>query len=119
MKRIDQITIDARVKDTPIADRYRQWAEAEGVDVEVSETVDASIHDGHTLSTGKKQVLVTEHRGASVKQCSGLEEAYVCCNLHVMHQTTNCPLDCSYCKEHCLEMRIYLGQPVCHHRTHG
>ena len=107
MKRIERVTIDSRVADTPIADRYRQWAESEGVSVELSGSVDKSAHDGHTLASGKREVLVTPHRGAPVKQCTGLESDYVCCNLHVMHQTTNCPLDCSYCI-----LQAYINQPV-------
>jgi spore photoproduct lyase len=102
-----KVSIDAEVADTPIGRRYAQYAAEAGVDLETLDGADGDIHEGHTLSSGKREVHVTRFQGAAVKQCTGLEEHYVCCNLHVMNQTTNCPLDCSYCI-----LQAYINRPV-------
>ncbi len=104
---LNNITIDASVRDTPIAKQYEAFGEATGIPVDHIEGVPDGFHDGHTLATGKKEVLVTAFQGAAIKECTGLEDKYVCCNLHVVNQTTNCPLDCSYCI-----LQAYLNKPI-------
>lgn len=104
---LQKITIDGCVRDTPVAKRYEAYGDEHGIPVVHADGVADTIHAGHTLSSGKKEVLVTAHTGAAVKQCTGLEDEYVCCNLHVMNQTTNCPLDCSYCI-----LQAYINRPL-------
>ncbi|MCA9562438.1 MAG: hypothetical protein KC561_03070 [Myxococcales bacterium] len=106
-KQFQKVTIDTAVAGTPIAERYEAYARETGAEIVYSDAVGPALHEGHTLTSGKKQVLVTSHKGAAVKECTGLEEHYVCCNLHVMNQTTNCPLDCSYCI-----LQAYINQPI-------
>lgn len=104
---LKKITIDASVRDTAIAKQYEAYGLEKGVPVEHVDGVPDGFHEGHTLATGKKEVLVTAFQGAAIKECTGLEDKYVCCNLHVVNQTTNCPLDCSYCI-----LQAYLNKPV-------
>ena len=102
-----KVTIEESVSTTPIAERYQRFAEAQGIPVVHGESIANQVHEGQTLAGGKNEVLVSEFRGAAVKKCTGVEEQYICCNLHIMNQTTNCPLDCSYCI-----LQAYINRPV-------
>lgn len=46
---------------------------------------------------GKNHLFVTRFQGEFVKPCPGQDDRYLCCGYHVINETTNCPLDCSYC----------------------
>ena len=109
MKKLNltKVTIDESVSATSIADRYQCFAEAADIPVVFAESAADHVHDGQTLAGGKKEILVTDFRGAAVKRCTGIEDQYICCNLHIMNQTTNCPLDCSYCI-----LQAYINRPV-------
>ena len=102
-----QVTIEASVSATPIAERYERYARAHEIPVVLGDGVADEVQEGRTLAVGKKEVLVSEFRGAAVKKCTGIEEQYICCNLHIMNQTLNCPLDCSYCI-----LQAYTNRPV-------
>lgn len=107
MKRagLKRITIDPDAAGAAISERYATRAREGGVELALDGG--AEVHDGHTLASGKREVFVTHLKGDPVKQCTGLEPHYRCCQLHVMHQTTNCPLDCSYCI-----LQAYINTPV-------
>jgi spore photoproduct lyase len=46
---------------------------------------------------GKKTLWLTRFKGKFLKPCPGTAESYRCCNYLVINETTNCPIDCSYC----------------------
>ena len=46
---------------------------------------------------GKRELLLSEAKGDSLKPCPGTDRSYICCNYWVLNQATNCPIDCSYC----------------------
>lgn len=50
-----------------------------------------------SLTQGKRTLWLTHFKGDFIKPCPGTANAYRCCNYIVINQTTNCPLDCSYC----------------------
>ena len=56
----------------------------------------AEIPAGNPL-TGKGRLLVTSQPGRFLKLCPGYRSDYICCGYHVLNESTNCPLDCTYC----------------------
>lgn len=51
----------------------------------------------HSLSEGKRILWLTHFKGNYLKPCPGTAKSYRCCNYLVINETTNCPIDCSYC----------------------
>lgn len=105
--RIHKILVDKQVADSPLRDRYEQNnPTAEIKLVEVTEELKQELFD-QPLTKGKRQILLTEKQGHVVKQCPGTDRQYRCCNYHVINQTSNCPIDCTYCI-----LQFYLNNPV-------
>ena len=52
---------------------------------------------GLSISQGKKTLWLTRFKGKFLKPCPGTGESYRCCNYLVINETTNCPIDCTYC----------------------
>ncbi len=50
-----------------------------------------------SLTEGKRILWLTHFKGRFLKPCPGTAETYRCCNYLVVNETTNCPIDCSYC----------------------
>lgn len=59
------------------------------------------------LTQGKRTIWLTRFKGNQAKLCPGTEKSYICCNYHVVNETTNCPLECTYCI-----LQVYLNNPV-------
>lgn len=49
------------------------------------------------LNRGKCTLWITHFKGKFLKPCPGTAPSYRCCNYLVINETTNCPIDCSYC----------------------
>jgi spore photoproduct lyase len=60
-----------------------------------------------SLSEGKKTLWLTHFKGQFLKPCPGTARSYRCCNYLVINETTNCPIDCSYCI-----LQGYIDRPV-------
>ena len=52
--------------------------------------------DGEGTSRGKRDLVLTRHKGKFLKRCPG-SDGQVCCNYFVINFASNCPMDCSYC----------------------
>lgn len=52
--------------------------------------------DGKAIDKGKKELLITIQKGRFFKPCPGTKH-YLCCLYKIIHQSSNCPIDCSYC----------------------
>ena len=50
-----------------------------------------------SLTEGKKTLWLTRFKGNFIKSCPGTADYYRCCNYLVINETTNCPIDCTYC----------------------
>jgi len=50
-----------------------------------------------SLTRGKRTLWITHFKGKFLKPCPGTAPSYRCCNYLVINETTNCPIDCSYC----------------------
>jgi spore photoproduct lyase len=50
-----------------------------------------------TITEGKRTLWLTRFKGNFLKPCPGTAEQYRCCNYLVINETTNCPIDCTYC----------------------
>jgi len=60
-----------------------------------------------SISDGKKMLLLTHFKGNFLKPCPGTAESYRCCNYLVINESTNCPIDCTYCI-----LQTYINNPV-------
>ena len=60
-----------------------------------------------TMTEGKQEILLSKAQGSLLKPCPGTDESYLCCNYWVLNQSSNCPIDCSYCI-----LQYYLTNPV-------
>ncbi|GAB4340786.1 MAG: hypothetical protein Kow0037_26880 [Calditrichia bacterium] len=49
------------------------------------------------LARGKETLYLTRFKGRFLKPCPGTDESYRCCNYLVINESTNCPIDCTYC----------------------
>lgn len=57
----------------------------------------ARLDGGHDpLAHGKRQLLLTRHKGDFLKKCPG-SDGQVCCNYFVINFASHCPMDCTYC----------------------
>lgn len=50
-----------------------------------------------SFGEGKRTIWLTHFKGNFLKPCPGTADLYLCCNYLVINETTNCPMDCSYC----------------------
>lgn len=50
-----------------------------------------------SFGEGKRTLWLTHYKGNFLKPCPGTADLYRCCNYLVINETTNCPMDCSYC----------------------
>ncbi len=50
-----------------------------------------------TPTEGKRILWLTHFKGNFLKPCPGTADSYRCCNYLVINETTNCPIDCTYC----------------------
>jgi spore photoproduct lyase len=50
-----------------------------------------------SLTEGKRTLWLTRFKGKFLKPCPGTADKYRCCNYLIINETTNCPIDCTYC----------------------
>ncbi|MEJ2542585.1 MAG: radical SAM protein [Calditrichaceae bacterium] len=68
-------------------------------DSSIIEKVDPDGIDFENISIakGKSVLFITNYKGQFCKPCPGTSQDYICCNYHVINETTGCPIDCAYC----------------------
>jgi len=59
----------------------------------------------HSLTGGKKHLVLCKNRGRFLKPCPATRE-YRCCDYQVLNVGMNCPMDCVYCI-----LQAYLNNP--------
>ena len=105
--KITRIIIDQKVADQELVQRYKKNnPKAEIIQMDISEEQKESMFR-QEATPAKREILLTEKQGHTVKQCPGTDRSYRCCNYHVINQTSNCPIDCTYCI-----LQFYLNNPV-------
>jgi spore photoproduct lyase len=63
-----------------------------GIPFEISDTLpEISLH------SGKQILFLTNSPGRLVKPCPATRPPYLCCRYTVIHSSTQCPMDCTYC----------------------
>lgn len=63
----------------------------------INTTSNPEIFTSFTISEGKQILFITNYKGNFCKPCPATSQDYICCNYHVINETTGCPLDCIYC----------------------
>lgn len=98
------IVVDNSVADNPLAREI--VSDFSGVEVLYVDRLDIS-GNFYSIAEGKRILHLTEYKGQFLKDCPGTAPPYLCCNYKILNQTTNCPLDCSYCI-----LQGYLNNPL-------
>jgi len=105
--KITRIIVDQKVADQELVQRYIDHnPQAEVIRKEITESYKEEMFKQEP-TPAKRDILLTEKMGHTVKQCPGTDRTYRCCNYHVINQTSNCPIDCTYCI-----LQFYLNNPV-------
>lgn len=105
--KITRIIVDQKVADQNLVQRYiKNNPQAKVVNQDITEA-DKEAMFNQEATPAKRDILLTEKQGHTVKQCPGTDRTYRCCNYHVINQTSNCPIDCTYCI-----LQFYLNNPV-------
>ena len=105
--KITRIIVDQKVADQELVQRYRQNnPRAELIRIDVTDELKETMFRQEP-TPAKRDIFLTEKQGHTVKQCPGTDRTYRCCNYHVINQTSNCPIDCTYCI-----LQFYLNNPV-------
>lgn len=105
--KITRIIVDQKVADQELVERYKtNNPKAEVVQMDLSDEQKEAMFR-QEATPAKREILLTEKQGHTVKQCPGTDRTYRCCNYHVINQTSNCPIDCTYCI-----LQFYLNNPV-------
>ncbi|MCF7807338.1 MAG: DNA photolyase [Candidatus Marinimicrobia bacterium] len=105
--KITRIVVDEKVANQELVARYQKNnPDATVTRIELTEEYKVSMFRQEP-TPAKREILLTEKQGHTVKQCPGTDRTYRCCNYHVINQTSNCPIDCTYCI-----LQFYLNNPV-------
>ncbi|MCF6238453.1 MAG: hypothetical protein L3J79_06535, partial [Candidatus Marinimicrobia bacterium] len=105
--KITRIIVDQKVAGQDLVQRYiANNPQARVVHEEITEAKKEAMFRKEA-TPAKREILLTEKQGHTVKQCPGTDRTYRCCNYHVINQTSNCPIDCTYCI-----LQFYLNNPV-------
>ena len=93
--KITRIIVDQKVADQELVQRYQNNnPTAEVIQLELTEEKKEAMFR-QEATPAKRDILLTEKQGHTVKQCPGTDRTYRCCNYHVINQTSNCPIDCT------------------------
>ena len=90
----DHVFVDRAVMDQPAT--LRILTAVKGAIVDIVDDVRLLKHV-RQLSTAKRQMMLTTHRGAAFKACQGMGEGHLCCGYRTLDLVSGCPMDCSYC----------------------
>jgi len=94
----EKVWVDKEVKDEPMSGRILD--RLAGVSVEYIDDVQ-TIKRTPKLDEGKRQMVLTRHKGCAFKQCQGMPyeqpPEHLCCRYRVLDLVSGCPMDCSYC----------------------
>jgi len=105
--KITRIIVDDKVADQILVQRYKENnPKAEVIQMDITDEQKEAMFR-QEATPAKREILLTEKQGHTVKQCPGTDRTYRCCNYHVINQTSNCPIDCTYCI-----LQFYLNNPV-------
>ena len=96
--RIKKVLVDKRVADAPETRLILSKIKAPHEIVHDMDRVceQWSNQSGDLFLEGKKNLLLTENRGAFIKDCPGTSH-YTCCGYKILHIGSYCVMDCSYC----------------------
>ena len=102
-----QIYIDANAQHDDITSLIRSYYSR--VPYEIINERDRFLEKTQQLSIseGKQILWLTHFKGKFLKPCPGTAESYRCCNYLVINESTNCPIDCTYCI-----LQTYINNPV-------
>ncbi len=90
----ERIWIDKEVVDHP--QTIRILNKLRDADCDVVDDV-RKLKNPSDISSAKREMILTTHRGVPFKPCQGIGEGHLCCSYRVLDLTSGCPMDCSYC----------------------
>lgn len=89
MKKIKTILIEARQKNTPLARHARATKKSMVYVTGPPQSTDQK--------SGHAQLYLSPKKGKALGRCASWNQAYICCNTHVLRAVSACPYQCAYC----------------------
>lgn len=105
--RIDHIYLDKNAAHAPLAKRILRTLRGIPVTLVANKRAFLRSIEKTPLNTGKKQLWLTNFKGAFLKPCPATGTDYLCCRYTTLNAQTHCPLDCTYCI-----LQNYLNVPL-------
>jgi spore photoproduct lyase len=102
-----QIYIDEAARDDIITSRVRSHYPQIPSDIIQGQNRLLELTKSISLSEGKQILWLTHNKGKFLKPCPGTADSYLCCNYQIINESTNCPIDCTYCI-----LQTYINNPV-------
>ncbi|MDD3095688.1 MAG: spore photoproduct lyase family protein [Candidatus Neomarinimicrobiota bacterium] len=85
---------------------YRAYPRAARILVQDNEEARRALYEKEA-ATEKHHIFITPARGRQFRVCPGTGAPYICCYYWTLHQSSNCPFDCTYCI-----LQYYLNNPL-------
>jgi len=105
--KIDHIYLDRNAAHAPLAKRILRTLRGIPVTLVADKNIFLRGIERTPLNTGKKQLWLTNFKGAFLKPCPATGTDYLCCQYRTLNAQTHCPLDCTYCI-----LQNYLNVPL-------
>ncbi len=93
----EKIYIDDRALEYPLTKSIiEKFPKTTKITVKNTNTFIKSANKTITVSEGKRSLFLTINKGKFLKKCPGTKN-YICCGYQILHQMSQCNIDCSYC----------------------
>ena len=104
---IDHIYLDRNTARSPLAKRILRTLRGIPVTLVTNKNAFLRKIEKIPLTTGKRNLWLTNFKGAFLKPCPATGTDYLCCRYRILNAQTHCPLDCTYCI-----LQNYLNVPL-------
>jgi spore photoproduct lyase len=105
--KLKQIYIDADAQHDEISSKVRSYYSQVPIEIIHEREKFLEWSQQLSISEGKQILWLTHYKGKFLKSCPGTAESYRCCNYLVINESTNCPIDCTYCI-----LQTYINNPL-------
>ncbi len=95
--KVSKIFVDRTAQEDPITQKVLKNFPDTPARIVIPDEQFMSDLGSMSLAEGKRTLWLTHFKGRFLKPCPGTADSYRCCNYLVINETTNCPIDCTYC----------------------
>ncbi len=104
--RFKNIWIDKNVDKNEILNSFLKKSNSNNVVYASKEEIEKNSSK-LSFREGKRTLIFTKANGRLLKECQGMVDPYLCCNLWTLNLIVNCPINCAYCF-----LQFYLNKPA-------